>query len=185
MSAYRETHRKRMTGDRGVRPFLTVSRENRLRWTAVVIPLIALGGCMSGKSPPVTNAALAGPAPAPPTIAAEQLVGNWGLAAYRDDKDIPRTQNEAKSACGNPYEIGRGSAGGLVMHLADQTEPTELALKGAAGGRNFIGPAAEPPGGPKDREITSAGEGVFTARWVDSAIATRYGTMIYVRCGAA
>jgi hypothetical protein len=121
----------------------------------------------------------------PATIAAEQMVGKWGLAAYREEKDFERTEAEAKSACGNPYVIGAGSAGGVVMHLADQTEPTELAIKGAAGGRNFIGPASDPPGSPRDREITSFTPEVFVAKWVDPAVATRYGSMIFVRCGSA
>ena len=71
------------------------------------------------------------------------------------------------------------------MYLADKAEPTELALKGATGGRNFIGLATEPPGGPKDREITLFTATTFVTRWVDPAVAARYGTMVFVRCGAA
>jgi len=41
------------------------------------------------------------------------------------------------------------------MHLADQATPTELVLKGAEGGRTFIGPAEDPPGGAQDREVVS------------------------------
>jgi len=158
-----------------------------IRSTSAALLLLAfgLGGCVSGRTPSPTNAATIGPAVAAPTIAAEQLVGRWGLAAYRDEKDIARSESEARSACGNPYEIGRGSSGGVVMHLADQAQPTELAVKGAAGGRNFIGPAAEPPGSPRDREITSYTDNTFVATWMDPAVATRYGPMIFVRCGAA
>jgi hypothetical protein len=70
------------------------------------------------------------------------------------------------------------------MHLSDGTAPTELALKGASGGRNFIGPAGEPAGGPRDREITSFSEASFVIEWVDPAVAARFGTMIFVRCSA-
>ena len=151
--------------------------------TTLAILAAALAGCASGNGPSVkTGSAAIGPEA--PTIAADQLIGNWGLAAYREEKDIARTANEAKAACNNPYVIGRGPGGGPMMHLSDKTEPTELALKGASGGRNFIGPAAEPPGGPRDREITSFSGTAFVMEWVDPTVATRFGTMIFVRCSA-
>jgi hypothetical protein len=149
----------------------------------------ALAGCASGGSsdgegatPSVTSLNTA----APPTninVVPEELVGKWGLASYREDKDIPRTTREAKAACGNPYFISKGPGGGVMMHLADQTQPTEVVLKGA-GGRTFIGPPSEPPGGVKDREVTSFAGNEFVTKWVDPGVATRYGTMIFVRCTA-
>ena len=156
----------------------------------IAVALVAggLAGCASGGSDSESVA----PTPtslntaAPPTnlnVLPDQLVGKWGVASYREDKDIPRTTREAKSACSLPYPITKGPGGGLVMHLADQAQPTEVVLK-SAGGRTFIGPANEPPGGPKDREVTSFAGGEFVTRWLDPAIATRYGTMIFVRCTA-
>jgi hypothetical protein len=148
-----------------------------------------LAGCASsgsgdgeGASPSVTSLNTA----APPTnikVVPDELVGKWGLASYRDEKDIPRTTREAKAACGNPYLISKGAGGGIMMHLADQTQPTEVVLKGA-GGRTFIGPPSEPAGGPKDREVTSFAGNEFVTKWVDPGVATRYGTMIFVRCTA-
>jgi hypothetical protein len=149
----------------------------------------ALAGCASGgsgdgeaTSPSVTSLNTTAP-PTNVSVVPEELVGKWGLASYRDDKDIPRTAREAKAACGNPYLISKGPGGGVMMHLADQTQPTEVVLKGA-GGRTFIGPPTEPAGGMKDREVTSFNGSEFVTKWVDPGVATRYGTMIFVRCTA-
>ena len=153
---------------------------NAIEVASVLSLLASFGGCVSGSSPTAPQAA----ATEAPTIAPDQLVGKWGLAAYREEKDIARTEVEAKAACGNPYVIGQGTAGGIVMHLADQPDPTELAIK-RVDGRNFIGPASAPAGGMQDREITSFTTDTFITKWVDPSVANRYGVMIYARCGAA
>src|SRR6476659_4475702 len=75
------------------------------------------------------------------------------------------------------------SARCVMMHLADQATPTELALKGAEGGKTFIGPAEEPPGSAQDREVVLFNGRVLILRWMDSEVQGRYGTMVYVRCG--
>jgi hypothetical protein len=67
------------------------------------------------------------------------------------------------------------------MHLADQATPEELRLKGSASGKNYIGPAG-PPGGEQDREIVSFDGRVLVTRFIDRDAASRYGTMVYVRC---
>jgi hypothetical protein len=143
-----------------------------------------LGGCMFGGEQASPTAAATGPAAAPVHVTAEELIGNWGLAAYREEEDIARTETEAKAACSNPYVIGRGASGGVLMHLADQAEPTELALK-QVGDRAFIGPASDPAGAPQDREITSYRDDVFITKWTDPSVAQRYGVMIFARCGSA
>jgi hypothetical protein len=71
-----------------------------------------------------------------------------------------------------------------MMHLADQATPTELRLKGAEGGKTFIGPAEDPPGSAQDREVVLFNGRVLILRWMDSEVQGRYGTMVYVRCGA-
>ncbi len=157
----------------------------------IALGLVAgvLAGCASGGSgdgegagASVTSLNTAAP-PTNVNVVPDELVGKWGLASYREDKDIPRTTREAKAACGNPYLISKGPGGGVMMHLADQTQPSEVVLKGA-GGRTFIGPPTEPAGGPKDREVTSFAGNEFVTKWVDPGVATRYGTMIFVRCTA-
>jgi hypothetical protein len=55
-------------------------------------------------------------------------------------------------------------------------------VKGASGGKTFIGPGAE-PGSMGDREVTSFDGRVMTMRFVDPEVSGRYGTGIYVRCG--
>ena len=141
----------------------------------------ALAGCnslLSTSAPP----APAAPAYAAATMPAGQPVGAWGLASYHRAEDRDRTVKEAKGQCGKPYVIGAGPNGGVIMHLADQATPGELALKGGDGGRTFVGPANEAAGGANDREILQASADSFTTRWVDADNAQRYGTMVYERC---
>ena len=90
--------------------------------------MAALGGCVSSGSRSAPSAGSETLATAAPTIAADQLVGRWGLASYRTEEEFARTQAEARAACNNPYDITKGEGGGVVMHLADQSQPTELAL---------------------------------------------------------
>jgi hypothetical protein len=71
-----------------------------------------------------------------------------------------------------------------MMHLADQPTPSELRLKGAPGGKNFIGPDGDPPGSSQDREVVSFDGRVLVLRWIDPEVQGRYGTMVYVRCPA-
>jgi hypothetical protein len=116
----------------------------------------------------------------PSSIAADQLVGNWGLASYHQDSERARTQGEARRQCNNPYKITKGPTGGVMMYLADDSQLRELRLKGSPDGKNYIGP--DGPIGDDDREIVSFDGNVMITRWVDSDNASRYGTMIYVRC---
>ena len=113
---------------------------------------------------------------------AEEIVGSWGLAAYHRDSDRPRTEAEAKRQCNNPYVVKRGPNGGVIMHLADVPEPQELVLKGGPGGANYLGPAGA-PGLPEDREVFAVSDKSFSVKWVSPENSTRYGMMIYVRCG--
>lgn len=147
-------------------------------WLAGAAALLAISGCAS-----VTERASPSVAPVTPavSITTEDLVGNWGLGSFREEKDLPRTINEARRYCNNPYVITRGPNNGVMMYLADQSQPSELVLK-TASGRVYIGPPG-PAGMPKDRQITSFQDGVVVAPWVDPAVTARYGTMVFVRCG--
>jgi len=148
---------------------------------------ILLAGCASQMSvapgPEIAAAPPAG-APLPASIPAQDLVGRWGLAAYHNEADRGRTETAARGQCRQPYNISRGGRGGVVMHLADQSQPTELLLKGGPDGKNYIGLAEEPAGGQRDREIVSFDGRVLITRFVDPEISGRYGTSVYVRCGA-
>jgi hypothetical protein len=118
----------------------------------------------------------------PATIRASEVIGRWGYAAYHKAEDRPRTENAARSQCNHPFVIGQGPTGGVMMYLADQSQLQELRLKGGQGGKNYIGPPGQTPG-PQDREITEFDGRVMVMVFVDSEIAGRYGTGVYVRCG--
>jgi hypothetical protein len=150
---------------------------------SVLTMLLGACGSMSLTSSP-TAAPEPGVAPEmPATIRPDEIVGRWGLASYQNPADRARTEAAAKLQCKQPYVIGAGSSGGVIMHLADQATPQELRLKGSPGGKNYIGPAG-PAGGEQDREIVSFDGRVLITRFIDKDAGTRYGNMVYVRCGA-
>ena len=168
---------------------------NRLRPLGATLASLAamlLAGCasqtiswggLSGSSEPPPAAQPTGQL-LPASIPAADLVGRWGLAAYHKDEDRGRTEAAARGQCRQPYNIGRGPSGGVIMHLADQAQPTELSLKGGPDGKNYIGPGEEPAGGARDREIVSFDGRVLITRFTDPEVAGRYGASVYVRCGA-
>jgi len=160
-----------------------IRRGRRLLNVGVAALLAAsLAGCETfGTSQPT-----AAPEPAvapeiPSTIRSSELVGRWGLASYQNPNDRARTEAAARGQCKNPYVIGAGPTGGVIMHLADEATPQELRLKGSQSGKNYIGPAG-PAGDEKDREIISFDGRVLVTRFIDKDAAVRYGNMVYVRC---
>jgi hypothetical protein len=148
---------------------------------------ILLGACSSMSLPSFSSSPSEqepGVAPEmPATLRADEIVGRWGLASFQNPNDRARTEAAARSQCKQPYVIGAGSSGGVIMHLADQATPQELRLKGSPSGKNYIGPPG-PAGGEQDREIISFDGRVLVTRFIDKDAATRYGNMVYVRCGA-
>lgn len=159
----------------------------RARIVGVVVAAAMLAGCGATErtlTPAVApssggTAALGPPAP---TVPADQLVGKWGLGAYHRDSDRPRTEKEARAQCSNPYVIAKGSKGGVIMHVADEKEPEELFLK-TSGGKTYLGPPGPAPMA-EDREMVSNDGRVMIMRFMDPDVIKRYGTSIYVRCGA-
>ena len=149
---------------------------------------VFLGGCGGGMSLPSFSSS-SSPPPAEPgvapempaTIRADHIVGRWGLTSFQNPADRARTEKAAQGQCKQPYVIGAGQSGGVVMHLADQATPQELRLKGSPSGKNYIGPAGPTPG-EQDREIVSFDGRVLITRFVDKDAAVRYGNMVYVRC---
>ena len=117
----------------------------------------------------------------PRPSAADEIVGRWGLASFQNPNDRARTEAAARAQCKQPYVIGAGTSGGVVMHLADQATPQELRLKGSPSGKNYIGPAGPTPG-EQDREIVSFDGRVLITRFIDKDAAVRYGNMVYIRC---
>ncbi len=151
---------------------------------AVVLLSGHLGGCgtmggFGGQQASVEEPAAAPEIPA--TIRADEIVGRWGLASFHKPDDRLRTEAAARGQCKQPYVIGQGTTGGVVMHLPDEATPQELRLKGSPSGKNYIGPPG-PVGGEKDREIVSFDGRVLMTRFIDKDALSRYGTMVYVRC---
>jgi hypothetical protein len=157
----------------------------------LILAALSLAGCSGGglefpSLSPSTPPPPAQPAPVPtlpPAFPPQDIVGRWGLAAYHKEEDRVRTEAAAANQCRQPYVISLGPTGGVMMHLADQATPEELRLKGAPGGKTYIGPEGE-PGGMQDREVVSFDGRVLQLRWMDPEVQGRYGTMVYVRCGA-
>lgn len=144
-----------------------------------LLPLTISACTMGGRQAPEPVAL---PAALPPSFPAEELVGRWGLAAYHKEADRARTEAAARGHCNQPYVIGRGPTGGVIMHQADTKEPEEMRVKGGPDGKNYIGPDPD-PGNKRDREVVSFDGRVLQLRWLDPEVAGRYGTMVYVRCG--
>jgi hypothetical protein len=147
---------------------------------------IFLGACGSMSLPSFSSSPSSAPEPGvapemPASIRPDEIVGRWGLASFQNPADRARTEVAAKAQCKQPYVIGAGTTGGVIMHLADQATPQELRLKGSPSGKNYIGPPG-PAGGEQDREIVSFDGRVLVTRFIDPDAATRYGNMVYVRC---
>ena len=151
---------------------------------AAALLAVALAGCATTTPTPPEPAAPPVTPTLPPSFPPQDLVGRWGLAAYHVATDRERTEAAALHACTQPYVITMGPGGGVMMHLADQATPTELKVKGAPGGKNYIGPAEDPPGGQADREVEQFDGRILILRWIDPEVQGRYGTMVYVRCPA-
>ena len=146
---------------------------------------VFLGACGSMSLPSFSSSPSVAPEPVvpevPATIRPDEIVGRWGLASFQNPSDRARTEAAARAQCKQPYVIGAGSSGGVIMHLADQATPQELRLKGSPSGKNYIGPAG-PAGAEQDREVVSFDGRVLITRFIEKDAATRYGNMVYVRC---
>ena len=103
------------------------------RWPAVAAALaaVALAGCAGRpQQAEVTPAALSEPE-LPAKVRASEIVGRWGYAAYHKPEDRVRTEKNARGQCKQPFVIGQGPTGGVMMYLADSSELQELRLKGS------------------------------------------------------
>jgi hypothetical protein len=150
---------------------------------------LSLAGCagtgignFNQEPQPVVTEVPKGPTPAPPRIAAQELVGRWGYAAFHRPEDRPRIETQARGQCGTPYVISANAGGGVIMLGHDNPTPLEMTTKGTVEGKTYVGPAGAPASND-DREIVSFDGRVLVLKWVDPEVAGRYGTMVLVRCG--
>jgi hypothetical protein len=149
---------------------------------AAAILAAALAACSTTPSPQQAEQAQPLPQPELPSrVRASEVVGRWGYAAYHKPEDRARTEANARGQCKQPYVIGQGTNGGVMMYLADSSQLQELRLKGSQSGKDYIGPAGNTPG-MQDREIVSFDGRVLVLKFVDPEIDGRYGTGVYVRC---
>jgi hypothetical protein len=151
---------------------------------AALAAITILAGCSARQIETATPAVPARPNLVPAQradIPVERLVGNWGVASYREEKDKARTEKQARSFCNRPYSIEKGPTDGVMMHVNDDTKKYELTLK-SGGGKTYLG-FEGPAGDDQDREVLSISDSEFVLRYVNPEINTRYGTFIYVRCG--
>ena len=143
---------------------------------------LTLSACVTGGQ----EATLSAPPPTaerPTSIRSEALIGRWGVASFRQEKDRQRVAAQARAQCKLPYTIARGPTGGVMMHVADDSALYELRPKGGSDGKTYLGLEA-PPGHVQDREILSISEREMVMRFVDPDANNRYGTFVYVRCAA-
>ncbi len=144
---------------------------------------LLLAGCASTEAPaPVAQQQRQQMRPAAYPVTA--LVGSWGIASYREDRDRPRTESMARQHCRTPYVITRGPTDGIMMHVADDPRAYELTLKGGADGKTYLGFEVPPPHA-QDREILSLTENLIVMRFIAPDVHARYGTFVYVRCPGA
>jgi hypothetical protein len=151
----------------------------KLGWPALVLAMSALQACQTAgpqaEAPPPPQPEL------PSKVRPSEIVGRWGYAAYHKPEDRARTEANARGQCKQPFVIGQGPTGGVMMYLADSSQLQELRLKGSTDGHDYIGPAGPTPG-PQDREIVSFDGRVMLLKFVDRETDGRYGTGIFVRC---
>ena len=143
----------------------------------------SFGSSSSSDTPPPPPGVGAGAGAMPSKYASDEFVGRWGYTSYQNEADRARTVKAASGLCKSPYVIAKGPSGGVLMHLADEKQPSELRLKGSADGRNYIGPDGN-AGVGQDQEIVSFDGRVLVTRYVDPDAAKRYGNMVRVRCPA-
>ncbi len=154
----------------------------RFAWPLVAVACAALAACSTTPPPYADTTPTAPPQPEiPARVRASEIIGRWGYASYHEAKDRTRTEANARGQCKQPFVIGQGASGGVMMYLADSSELQELRLKGSTTGRDYIGPAGQTPG-PQDREIVSFDGRVMVLKFVDPEIDGRYGTGVFVRC---
>jgi hypothetical protein len=150
----------------------------------LLVGLPMLGGCASFNMSNPFSTAEAPPPPRPvipPSIHSEEIVGNWGYAAYHREQDRARTQANAKGQCSTPYSIEASTSGGVVMLGHDNSQKQEMTLKGSPEGKTYVGPGADLVPAD-DREVVSFDGKVLILKWVDPEVAGRYGNMVLVRC---
>jgi hypothetical protein len=119
-----------------------------LNWPAsvAVLSALALGACSTGPGPE-TRAAPPPQPEMPAKVRPSEIIGRWGYAAYHKPEDRARTEANARGQCKQPFVIGQGPNGGVMMYLADSNQLQELRLKGTPGRPGLYRPGRRDTGG--------------------------------------
>jgi hypothetical protein len=169
----------------------SVARISAARGAAVLVSaaLLSLAGCASylpsfsgGGTAPEPGPAPMGAAAPPASLRPDEIVGRWGIAAYHRPEDRARTEAAARGQCGKPYVINRSSTG-VSMLGHDSPQVQDMILKAGPDGKTYVGPNPQAPDND-DREVVSFDGRALILKWVDPEVASRYGMMVLVRCGA-
>src|SRR5436190_3889126 len=92
-------------------------RNRSFGWSLIALSALAAAGCSTTQGPQV--AASGPPEPEiPARVRPTEIVGRWGYAAYHKPEDRTRTEANARGQCKQPYVIGQGTNGGVMMYLA-------------------------------------------------------------------
>jgi hypothetical protein len=119
----------------------------------------------------------AGSATAQSALRTEDLVGRWGVASFFNPAQSAQVIAAARGACAQPYVVNRGRNGGAVMFEAFEGRPREVVVRG-----NRI-EAMEDPSPQTSKQILSWDGRMLQFRYAEGEAATKYGTMVFVRCG--
>jgi hypothetical protein len=152
----------------------------RLRtWLAAAVCPVVLAACTG---PSIFGSSMTPEATAntTPTIRSQDLVGRWGYAVYYNEADRTRIEASARAQCSRPANISLGPTGGVMMPIANHSQPQQEQSIKAANGKNYIGPPGE-AGGQQDLEIVSFDGKVLVTRTVDTD-ETGHLNSVYVRC---
>jgi peptidoglycan-associated lipoprotein len=122
------------------------------------------------------------PPPVPPHVAASELVGLWGFAAYHQAGDPQEIVDQARSQCVTPYVISQTAAGVSILGH-DNPLPQDMTTKRTVDGKIYLGPPGN-PASSDDREIITFDNRVLVLKWVNPELANRRGTEVLVRCGS-
>jgi hypothetical protein len=146
-----------------------------------LVTALPLAACVTADPGNTLAATVSSTSERPANVRSEALIGRWGVASFRQEKDRQRVEAQARTQCKLPYTIAKGPTGGVMMHVADDATLYELRPKGGSDGKTYLGFEA-PPGHPQDREILSISDRQVVMRFVDPDASNRYGTFVYVRC---
>ena len=73
---------------------------------------LAVSACVTGGQETTLAAARRPTAERPTSVRSEALIGRWGVASFRQEKDRQRVAAQARAQCKLPYTIARGRPAG-------------------------------------------------------------------------